>query len=71
MKVTVDRFEGEIAVLLIRPEETQQILFPRKLLPGVREGDLLELMVRPDEAATQAARERTASLIERMRKKGE
>ncbi len=71
MKVTVDRFEGEIAVLLVRPEETQQILFPRELLPGVREGDLLELMVRPDEVATQTARERTASLIETLRKKGE
>ena len=70
MKVTVDRFEGEIAVLLVRPDETRQILVPRELLPGVREGDLLELTVRPDEAATQAARERTASLIESLRKKG-
>lgn len=71
MKVTVDRFEGEIAVLLVRPEETRQILVPRELLPGVREGDLLELTVRLDEAATQAAQQRTATLIEKLRKKGE
>ena len=71
MKVTVDRFEGEIAVLLVRPEETQKILLPRALPPGVREGNLLELTVRLDEAATPTARERAASLIERLRKKGE
>lgn len=71
MKVMVDRFEGEIAVLLVRPEETRQILVPRELLPGVREGDLLELTVRLDEAATLAARQRTATLIEKLRKKGE
>ncbi len=41
MKGTVDRFKGEIAVLLVRPEETQQILFPRELLSGVEEGDLI------------------------------
>ncbi len=71
MKVTVDRFEGEVAVLLVRPGETQQILFPRKLLPGVEEGALLDLIVTPDESATRAVRERTASLIEKLRKKRE
>ncbi len=71
MKVMVDRFEGEIAVLLVRPEEIRQILVPRELLPGVREGDLLELTVRLDEAATLAARQRTATLIKKLRKKGE
>ncbi len=71
MKVTVDRFEGDIAVLLVRPEETQQILFPRTLLPGVREGNLLELTVRKEAAETQEARERAASLIEKLRTKGE
>lgn len=45
MKVTVDRFEGEIAVLLVRPEETQQILVPRELLPGVSEGDFLTITI--------------------------
>lgn len=70
MKVTVDRFEGGIAVLLVRPEETQTILFPRELLPGVEEGALLEVIVTPEREATREARKRTASLIDRLRKKG-
>jgi hypothetical protein len=71
VKVTVDRFEGEVAVLLVRPEETQQVLVPRALLPGVREGDILELTLRKEEGETREARERAASLIERLRTKGE
>lgn len=69
MKVTVDRFEGEIAVLLVRPEERYQILFPQELLPDVKEGDLLEVTVRKEEGETQEARERVSSLIEKLKKK--
>ncbi|WP_440949706.1 DUF3006 domain-containing protein [Methanosphaerula subterraneus] len=70
MKVTVDRFEGEIAVLLVRPEETQQILFPRELLPGVEEGDILEITATREIRETEEARARVSSLIEKLRQKG-
>ena len=70
MKVTVDRFEGETAVLLVRPEETQQILFPRELLPGVEEGDILEITATREIQETEEARERVSSLIDKLRKKG-
>ena len=70
MKVTVDRFEGETAVLLVRPEETQQILFPRELLPDVEDGDILEITVIRDIRETDEARERVSSLIEKLRQKG-
>lgn len=69
MKVTVDRFEGKTAVLLVRPEETLQILFPKKLLPGVEEGDVLEIAVRKELGDTEDARERVSSLIEKLRQK--
>ncbi len=42
MNVTVDRLR-ETAVLLMHPEGNQQILFPRELLSGVEEGDILEI----------------------------
>ncbi len=71
MKVTVDRFEGGDAVLLVRPEEKYRILFPRNMLPGVNEGDLLEITICREEQETQDARERVSSLIEKLRKKGE
>ena len=70
MKVTVDRFEGETAVLKVRPGEKQQILFPRELLPGVDEGDILDITVENEEQETDAARERVSSLIEKLRSKG-
>ena len=69
MKVTVDRFEGKTAVLLVRPEETLQILFPKKLLPGIEEGEILEITVRKEEGETEEARERVSSLIEKLRQK--
>ena len=69
MKVTVDRFEGETAVLLVRPEETQQILFPRELLHGVSEGDLLDITVQREARETEEARERVLSLIDKNRNK--
>ena len=70
MKVTVDRFEGETAVLLVRPEETQHILFPRELLPGVEEGDILEITATREIRETEEARERVSSLIDKLRQKG-
>jgi len=70
MKVTVDRFEGETAVLLVRPEESQQILFPRELLPGVEEGDILEITATREIQETEEARERVSSMIEKLRQKG-
>ena len=71
MKVTVDRFEGDVAVLLVRPDETLQILVPRELLPDIDEGDVLEFTVRKDEGETREARERVSSLIEKLRNKGD
>ena len=70
MKVTVDRFEGEVAVLLVRPEENHQILFPRELLPDVEEGDILEITATRQIRETEEVRERVSSLIEKLRQKG-
>ena len=69
MKVTVDRFEGEIAVLLVRPDEKYRILFPRVILPGVKEGDLLEIMVQREEDETEQVRKRVSLLIDNLREK--
>jgi len=45
------------------------ILFPKKLLPGVEEGDVLEITVRKEMGDTEDARERVSSLIEKLRQK--
>lgn len=70
MKATIDRFEGDIAVLLIRNDESIHIDFPRKLLPeGCREGDILDININRDIESTEVARERVSSLIEKLKNK--
>jgi len=46
VKVTIDRIEGEYAVLLIRPEEEEKIDWPVSFLPeDVEEGDILDFKI--------------------------
>jgi len=67
MKATVDRIEGDVAVLLVRPEEKDQILIPRRYLSYLKEGDIVEITVTREEQATDEARERVSSMIDRLR----
>jgi len=69
MEATVDRFEDGVAVLLVRPEETNQIILPCDLLPDVMEGDILEITVIRKVRETEEARDRVSSLIEKLRGK--
>lgn len=70
MKVTLDRIEDGIAVLLIRNDESIQINIPIELLPAdCREGDILDITISRDLESTKAAKERVSSLIERLKKK--
>jgi hypothetical protein len=70
MKVSVDRVEGGIAVLLMQDDPCGRIQIPASILPsGCREGDVLDLALVPDPAATATAKERVSGLIEMMKKK--
>ncbi|MCT8337363.1 DUF3006 domain-containing protein [Methanoculleus sp. Afa-1] len=67
-RVSLDRFEEGLAVLLVREEERVRFTLPRSLLPaGAREGDILEVAVRRDVAATEAARQRVSERIARLK----
>ena len=69
MKCTIDRVEEGIAVLIPLDTPRQRITVPLALLPaGCREGDILNLAFEKDPAATAAAKERVAGVIERMKK---
>lgn len=69
-KVTLDRIEGSIAVLLVRDEEKVKINIPLILLPsGSKEGDILDITIVRDEKETEAAKERVTSLLEKLKKK--
>lgn len=70
-KATIDRFEGDFAVLLVRDNEDIKIDFPAALLPdGCKEGDIVDIEIGRDEQATADARERVAALLEKLKKKG-
>ena len=74
VRAVVDRFEGDLAVLMIGDEPMD---VPRKVLPRkVREGDYLEVTledghivgVKIDHAETERARQRIAEKLERLRR---
>ena len=63
MKVVIDRFEGNFAV--IEMPNKQFINVPRQLMPeGSKEGSVISIEV--DIAETEARRERTESLIKNV-----
>ena len=70
LKVTIDRIEEGIAVLLVRVEEKIKINVPLILLPvGSKEGDILDIAITRDVQETEAAKERVTSLLEKLKNK--
>ena len=70
MKVTIDRIEGTVAVLISRADESVRVNVPLSLLPpGCREGDILTIRIERDIQATEAAQERVSGLIEKLKKR--
>ena len=70
MKVTIDRIEGTVAVLIACEDESVRVNVPVSLLPpGCREGDILTIRIEQDRAATEAAQERVSGLIEKLKKR--
>ena len=69
-KVTLDRIEENIAVLLVRDEEKIRINLPLILLPsGSKEGDILDIAITRDVQETESAKERVSSLLEKLKNK--
>ena len=74
-KYTLDRFEGDYAVFLKRPDETEQLLIPRNAIQvKVKEGDIVQIDGSGDsykievlEAETKAAQDRINDLLARLR----
>lgn len=69
-KVTLDRIEEDVAVLLVRDEETVKIDIPLFLLPaGSKEGDILDITIVKDVKETENTKERVSSLLEKLKSK--
>jgi len=72
MKITaiVDRIEGELAVLLLRGDAQVTFNLPVVFLAGINEGDIVDITITKDAAATDEVKERVIGLIEKLKWKG-
>jgi hypothetical protein len=69
-KVTLDRIEENIAVLLVRDEEKIKINIPLFLLPeGTREGEILDITISRNKKETEEAKKRVSTLLEKLQNK--
>lgn len=70
MRVTIDRIDEGIAVLILDDEPGSRFtLSVSRLPPGSCEGDVLTLTLERDEEETRAAKDRSASLIAVLRQR--
>jgi hypothetical protein len=70
MKVSIDRIEQGVAVLLMQDDPSGIIRVPVSLLPqGCREGDVLTMTLDADPGETAAVKERVTGLIDKLKKK--
>lgn len=78
-KYTVDRFEGEFAVLLLSSDESVQKDVPKEQVPdNVQEGDIVEVSFNEDGTVKEAMikreetisrKEKAQSLLEKLKSK--
>lgn len=69
-KVTLDRIEEHLAVLLLKEDESIEIHLPVFLLPQeCKEGDILSISILRDTQETEAAEKRVSTLLEKLKTK--
>lgn len=70
MRAVIDRFEGELAVLLVGEDETE-FHVPRSELPaGASKGTCLRLSMEVDRQATADAEKRVSEKMDQLRQRG-
>jgi hypothetical protein len=68
MKATIDRVEGNLAVLLIGDKGEVKLNIPVTLLPeGSKEGDILDISIIRDEKTTDKTKKRVSNLIDKLK----
>ncbi len=68
---TIDRFEGDVAVLLVGDAESVVNVHRSNLPPEAGQGDVLRLEVTIDRDETERRRESVQSKIERLKQRSE
>ncbi len=66
---TIDRFEGNFAVILAGPEQEERFDLPRTLLPeDAGEGDIVTFSINTKKNKTAKAKQEVAGMIEKLKK---
>lgn len=60
MKIIIDRFEGDFAV--VETDEKVMLNIPKSLVPGSREGDVISIVI--DEEETQKRKDNIQKLMD-------
>lgn len=66
---TVDRFEGDIAVLVVEPEQTKMNVSRSDLPEGAEQGDVVRLEGTVDREETARRRAEIQDKIERLKRR--
>jgi hypothetical protein len=70
MKMTIDRMEGTVAVLLSREDESVRMNIPVSLLPpSCREGDILTIRIERDPETSESVKNRILDRIQKLKKR--
>lgn len=66
-RALIDRFEGDMAVVLLGEEEREAVEIARSYLPeGAKEGDILTIKIKLESRKTKEAKEKVAGLIKKL-----
>jgi hypothetical protein len=68
-KATVDRIEGEFAVMLLNEDDSVQFHLPLRIFPSLHEGDIIDITFTRDDIATGDAKKKVSDLIEKLKNK--
>ena len=69
MKAVIDRFESNVAVLLVGDKEVK-VDFPKILLPkGSKEGSWLKISIELDQAGTAKQTEKIEGMLDKLKNK--
>jgi len=72
MKAVIDRFEGELVVVLLGEKGEFKLNIPLSFLPeGSKEGDILKISIELDIEATQETKQRISGIMDKLKKKGQ
>jgi len=69
-RVIIDRFEGDLVVLVLYEDDRVRFNFPHRLLPeGAREGDHLLMTVAEDSDSRESEEKRIGNLLDELKGK--